>query len=279
MPSYVSFGRKYEVTLFEALDGSLKVDPKPSISDPIHVTFNYSVAPFAFNSATFSFYNLNPETVAKLSTDQKRGLIFTCWYEGGNLNKTDASPKQIIFQGLIFKTTTYRQGTDLITEVVCYDTIFKLSKPRAALTFPANTTSIKILNNSLDNYKASLKIKGKQYLTVIYKNPTAFINISLDDILKNLAADNGCLFHISGDTLTFFPTDDSKKSQSSVKSPIIISPKTGMVGNVRAEKLSVQLLPIDYFSSKDLNKNRPLVTVTSLLRKVDLFDHVTLKDT
>lgn len=279
MPSSVNFGRRYKITLFNALSGGLIVpNPLPVVTDPTKMTFSYSVSPFAFNVCTFHFFNLDPFVVADMSNGVNKGLILECAYEGGDIVKA-ATTYEEFFKGLIFKTNTYRVGADLITQVICYDTLFSLTAPKVKLSFPEFTTGSAILSAVLAEYKlTSVSVKGSQYLTKIYSTPVTLVNQHIDNILKNLASDNSCYLYVTGEEIIFYPNQDSPLPQVHSGAPVIVSTKNGLVGNIRSETLSLQLLPVDYFAKKDLTKNMPLITVTTLLRKVKLFTSVQLID-
>jgi hypothetical protein len=167
----------------------------------------------------------------------------------------------------------------LITEVVGYDTLFSLTKPKTSFTFNAGTTSLQVLQKVLTYYNAPTSLVGGNLLTKVYEADFAIVNQSLDNILKTIAADNSCLFSLSSSSIIFYPQDEKNVTYAPINIPIVISPQTGLVGNVRAEGFSVQLGPIEYFTQKDLTKNRPLISATILLRKVNIFSPVKLKDT
>lgn len=278
MQSSVNFNRKFQIVLFKAQDDGIIVpDAEPVVTDPSKMTFSYSVAPFAFNVCTFSFFNLDPFVIGEMSNGTKRGIILKCVYEGGGLQEAEPIYEEF-FKGLIFKTNTYRAGADIITEVASYDTLFSLVTPKVKLTFPKNTLSSSVLDKVLAAYKLSTKVQGKQYLTKVYTAPLTLVNQHIDNILKTLASDNSCYLFVTGEEIIFYPNQDSDKPQLPTGAPVIVSTKNGLVGNIRAESLSLQMLPIDYFAKKDLTKNMPVITVTILLRKVKLFSSVKLID-
>ena len=108
MQSSVNFNRKFQIVLFKAQDDGIIVpDAEPVVTDPSKMTFSYSVAPFAFNVCTFSFFNLDPFVIGEMSNGTKRGIILKCVYEGGGLQEAEPIYEEF-FKGLIFKTNTYR---------------------------------------------------------------------------------------------------------------------------------------------------------------------------
>ena len=69
------------------------------------------------NTATFKVYNLGPETRDKFYKDRAdltlyRQLILRAGYDGN---------MPIVFQGNILSADSYKNGTDIITEIICND--------------------------------------------------------------------------------------------------------------------------------------------------------------
>jgi len=278
MPSFVNINRKYRVTMFkmDKDSGTITPEGKPIITDPMHFTFSYTVAVSAINVATFNFFNLNKDTISKLSSGDSTGFILECWYEGGLVPNSSAN--EIIFKGLIFRTNVYRSGADIITEVVAFSTLFSTSKERVSLKFPKLTKSSDVLRQCLKKLGVAANIQGEDYLSLTYKSFFAITNRTLADILKMIASDNSCFFYITADDIVFFPNFKSEKAKKAVGAAIQISTKNGLVGNIRAEGLSIQLAPVDYFSQKNVTQNLPVLTVTTLLKKVALFSTVKILD-
>lgn len=278
MPSFVNINRKYKFTMFtmNKATGNLTIQNKPIIKDPIHFNFSYTVAVSAINVATFNFFNLNKDTISKLSSGDSTGFILECWYEGGLVPNSSAN--EIIFKGLIFRTNVYRSGADLITEVVAFSSLLSPSREKVSLKFPRLSKSLDVLTKCLDALGVKANIQGADHLSLIYKSHFAVINKGLGEILKSIASDNSCLFYITADDLVFFPNFTSGKAKKAAGAEIQISTKNGLVGNIRAEGLSIQLAPVNYFQQKNLTQNLPVITVTTLLRKAALFSTVKILD-
>jgi hypothetical protein len=269
--------RKYKVTFFDVQeDGQVRDVPSLEISDPTEMTIDYTMGLQCFNVATFRFLNIDRNTTSLFSgTNSKRGFRFFSWYQP-NESVDNSANAELIFQGLVFSSKVYRRGTELITEVVACDAIFNLSNPKPILYFPPGASGTMILNKLQSYYQGSVSFIGQELLTKVYQRPYTTLNSSLQDILDFLCSDNSCQYSQYSDGI--YITGNINKpivvGSGEIK---VISPSTGMVGNVGLEGISPQLLPIDYFSQKELNKNNPFITVSTYMRRYSPTEKVRLQ--
>lgn len=264
--------RHYRFSFFDLTgSGPFTVNPVPdvTIQDTFNFSFNYTVSNNTLNTATFSFYNLSQKMIALFtSQNNRRGFIFDTWYANRSTGDTT------VFKGLTYTVNTYRQGADIITEVVGCDVFLNLLYKGVAQSFPAGTTYLTVVQTLLKYYGniAPLSTISNQFLTGTYKSPKTFRG-QLVTILKQVASDANCIFSIQLNGITMIPKDLSVFRPNSVQT---INAKNGLVGYVRAEALSVQLFPVTFFDNQNLDRNLSLLTVNTLLRPYNLYDKVYL---
>lgn len=283
MPSKGNFllNRKYRIEFFDLQEDGTIIELTNlnsfsiQLNDPLQFTFDYQIGFCAFNTANFKFYNLSKNSINTFSgTNSKRGFRLLTWYEA-----ISGSPSaiQLIFEGLVFRTTTYRQNTDLITEVIGCDAIFNLGKKRLSKTYKKGTPTIEILNDISILYDGVYKFVGTELLTSDIKCDYCINNKSFDDILDDLCRDNGGISYGSIFNTIYF--NDQNVNGNIKGNTITITPTSGMIGNVRPEGISTQFYLVDYFSKTNLNKNNPWLSVSILLRRVTFADRILLMNT
>lgn len=270
--------RKYRIEFFNIVGGALVDLPNLTINGGEQVQFEYNIGLQCFNTATFQFYQLNPDTVANFAgVGSKRGFRFLTWYQP-NEGIDNSASAEVIFQGLVFNTNTYRVGTELVTEVVACDAVFNLNYPRPSFTFPSGTSGTAVASYLQNFYNGTINIIGGELLTKVYTAPFSVTNKSVQTILTELCADNACQFSQYSDGI-YITSNIYNNIEVNTGLLKVITPTSGMVGNIRAEGISPQLLPVDYFSQKSLNKNNPFITVSVLLRRFSPTETVMIKNT
>lgn len=265
--------RHYSFTFYNVTGGGpFTVTPIPQtiIQDSFNFSFSYSVTNNILNTAKFTFYNLSQATVGLFSSTQnRRGFIFNTWYANDTVNSV------ALFNGLTYTVNTYRQGADIITEVVGCDVFLNLLYKGIAQSFPAGTSYLTVVQTLLNYYGniGNLNSISNQYLTGVYTSPKVFRG-QLITILKKIASDAGLIFSIQLNTITMIP-----KSLSITTSNVIqmINSQTGLVGYVRAEALSTQLFPVTYFNNQNLNSNLSILSISTLMKHYNLYDKIYLQ--
>lgn len=244
-------------------------DPSAYIQDSVNFNFNYTVTNTLNNTITINFYNLSAASLGLFANqNNRRGFQFDAWY--GNNTQGNIT----IFRGLTYTVNNYRVGADIITEVVGCDIFLNLLQQAHQQTFPAGTSYLQIVQKVLGDYGSVLALNpaSKQFLTGIYKTPKVY-TCQPYTILEIISKDAGLIFAIQQNIITFAPKG---LDQVLPKSDQIISQKNGLVGYVRPIALSIQLFSITYFTEQNLNKNVPLLSVTTLLRHYDLYSAIHL---
>jgi len=271
--------RKYRIEFFDIKDNTLV--PYPGyIDDTFQMQFDYTVGLHCFNTATFNIYNINSDTRSLFTgNNSKRGFrLYTWWYP--NAKDNYVPNKELIFQGLTYNTITNRDYTELITTVIACDAVFNLNYPKPSKTFPSGTSGTAIINFLTSYYNGTMVFVGAEYLTKVYKAPFSITNKSVQDILSDLCSDNACTFASYSDGTYIFPNIYNNSSEITISGGNVkeINRFNGMVYSPRVEGVSPQLMPIDYFSQKEVNKNNPFVTVHTKLRKFFPGEFVKLGD-
>lgn len=273
-----NFVRQYSITFFDVdANNNITDVPNVKIQNSLNFSFSYNVTLGIFNVAKFYIYNISESTLELFASKKnRRGFYLRCSYDNA-----DNLKNSLIFRGLTFRVNSYREGPDLITEIIACDVYFNLQQPKIkTLNFKAGVTAREIVQTASNNVGVFNSVSGLDYLNVrpVYKHPLTFTNVPITQIFDMVAADNACVwgFDIAG--FKFHPRPNNPDYQSGVISSIpLISRETGLVGNVRAESISAQLFPIDYFSEQRLQNNYPFVTVTTLMRPAPLFSKVNLQ--
>lgn len=267
--------RHYRFTFFDLLGNGEDFFIQPIspvvIQDSMNFSFSYSVNNSILNTAKFNFYNMTKSGIDLFSSQQnRRGFILKTWY--GNDNSGDKT----LFSGLTYTVNTYRQGPDIITEVVGCDLFLNILLKGVNLSFPAGTTQLVIVQTLLQQYGGvvSLNAISEGFLNYVqYKSPKTFKG-QLFSILKIIAADSNLIFSTQLNTITMIPSYLSINTPNAIQ---LISSTNGLVGTVRAEALSVQLLPVTFFNNQNLDRNLSILTVNTLLRHYNLYDKVQLE--
>ena len=272
--SQLNLIRHYKFTFFDIIGSgsSFQIQPLPNtlIQDSINFSFSYTVTNSILNNARFMFYNMAEDTIKLFTSQQnRRGFIFETWY--GN----DTQGNKTIFSGLTYTTNTYRQGVDTITEVVGCDILLNLLLGSITLSYPAGTPYLTIVQGALAKYGGiiSLNSFSNQFLTGSYKSPKTYKS-QLIPLLQTIATDAGLLFSMQLNTITMIPGSLNTTTSNAIQT---INAQNGLVSNVRAESLSVQLLPVFVFDNQQLNKNLSILTVSTLIRPYNLYDKVYLQ--
>lgn len=275
----LNFVRYYEFTFFQIDENNNLTDIQNSrISNSINFSFSYSTVPGTFNTAKFYFYNISENTLKLFaSKNNRRGFYFRACYDDPKLLKNS-----LIYRGLTYRVNSYHEGVDLITEVTAADPYFSLQQASIkSINEPNGITAIDLLNK-ISNYLGIFnEISGESYLTLKprYNHPVSFSNVPITKILDMIAHDNGCTWSFDIRGIKIFPRPNRLQSNDLglISAIPLISRSTGLVGNVRAETLSVQLFPQDYFSQQRLKNNHPFISVTCLLRLLPVYSSVEVK--
>lgn len=241
------------------------------IQNSVNFSFDYSVVSQTQNSAKFTFWNLSPQTISLFATDRNRiGFSLDIWY--GNGSGTQSST---IFKGLVFTTNTYLQGPNLITEVVGCDVFVNLEYKRIAQGFPPGTSALTMVQYFIRYYGEiiSLSSESYSYLTKVY-TINKFFRGTITDILNRIAADCGVIFAWHNNTFYFVPNNVNLPR---IGTGQVINAKNGLVGNVKASMMSTQLFPVNYFTAVNLDRNAPLLSVTTLIRPYTIYSSVRLQ--
>lgn len=126
----MKFGRVYRLTL-EVSDTETVV-----MEYPLTLIFEVSRNTLASaNRGHFQIYNLKPDTRLKIYHDRYdtltyRRLILQAGYE-------DESPLPTIFRGNVIQASSYRSGTNWITEIEAFDGGFGIINGQVSQTVPA----------------------------------------------------------------------------------------------------------------------------------------------
>lgn len=273
-----NFDRQYEFTFFDVSDDNIVTDvPNFKIRNSLNFSFNYTVITGVFNTAKFYFYNLSENTINLFAgKNNRRGFYFRAsYFDSKNLLQS------LIFRGLTFRVNSYRQGTEIITEVIACDSFFNLQQPTIkTINYKSGTTAIQILQDVSNHLGVFNSVSGTDFLSgkLSYNHPITFSNVSLIEIINMVANDNSCTwaFDIAGLKLAPLPNNPNYESALITNTPLL-SRETGLVGNVIAENISAQMFPIDYYSQRRLRNNLPWVTATILLRPMPLFSKVRIQ--
>jgi hypothetical protein len=126
-----------------------------TIKNPITVDFNITRQNLAsLNTATFTLYNLKPQTRADLfhdlyDTSQFLPVKFFAGY-GYLTSETDNFIAQC-FNGHVKQAYSYRDGSDYKTVIECWDGGTALNNSFISMTMPAETSFKSILQNLASN--------------------------------------------------------------------------------------------------------------------------------
>jgi len=156
------FNRSY-ILKVETNDGDHIV-----ISYPLTINFNVARNNLAAtNTATFSIFNLNETSRAKIYKDvwDVKNLKAIQFFAGYIDSETDALPR--VFNGTVKRAFSQRQGPNFTTEIEAFDGQISLPDKEVSLTLPAGATD----KQALDAAGASLKT-GANTMTIgeSYKN-------------------------------------------------------------------------------------------------------------
>lgn len=268
--------RNYSFTFF-TLTGSgpftVIPDPITLIQNSVNFSFNYTVTNNVNNNITLQFYNLSQNSIAQfVGQNNRRGFVFNAWY--GN---PDIAPlgNITIFKGLVYTVSTYREGPDVITEVVGCDMFLNLMASGISESFPAFTPYLTIIQTLLAKYGdvVSLDPVSYEYLTGSYKTYKTYTG-QLFTIINKIAADAGLIFSVQQNVIRMIPQYLTVVTTNDFQT---ITDSNGLVGYPRAISLSVQLFPVTFFGGGvNLNQNLSLLCVTTLLRPYTLYSTVFL---
>lgn len=105
------------------------------------------------NTATFTIYNLAPETRKLLYKDpfniKKRAVQFFAGYEDAENNMIP-----MLFNGFVKQAGSVRQGTEFRTEIVCYDGGFAMTEGQAQVSVSAGQKVGDVLKKLMQNLPA-----------------------------------------------------------------------------------------------------------------------------
>lgn len=111
------------------------------------------------NEGTVKVYNAAPRTIAMLETINN-ALIFKAGYEGEVGAVT-------IFSGTVFRSLTYQDGPDVITEMELRDSAIPLRDAKVSISYPPNTSAMTVLDGVAKNFglpiRKNLKVADRQY--------------------------------------------------------------------------------------------------------------------
>lgn len=149
------FGRKF-VLLVETSDSEFV-----EIKDPITCEFSIVRNNLASaNTATFTLYNLNPDSRNKIYKDQYdmgtfRGVQFYAGY-GSQAKKVNEDETETIilpqlFNGAIKKASSQREGPDFKTEIECYDGAINVATATVSQTQPPGSTRKALINGLIQS--------------------------------------------------------------------------------------------------------------------------------
>jgi len=273
-----NFDRHYEFTFFD-IDAGNTITPVTNvkIADSFNFSFDYSVTTSNFNTANFKFYNL-PSYVSDLftSTKNRKGFYFRAVYDDIANIKNNT-----IFQGLTYRVNSYREGTDIITDIIACDPYFNLQFARIkTINSASGTTAVSLLQKVSDYLGTFNSVSGTEFLSIkpIYNIPLSFSNVSITVILDMVTKDNSCTWSYDKNGIRISPNQTHPNfSALASRASSNINNRSGLIGSVKPETISVQMLPIDYFTQQKLSNNLPYVTVTVLLRPFSLYDLVNLE--
>lgn len=270
-----NFGRHYQFKFFEVNDSNNIINQNEVIQDSLNFKFSYNLIPCSFNTGKFYIYNITEKSVGFFSSKNKRkGFFLYCCYD--NINNL---PNSLIFRGLTNRVNNYREGPDLITEIDASDVFFNITQAKIkTLNFPSGTTPSDILQKISDYLGVFSAVSGTEFLTkTVYNHPLTFSNIDVGTIIADIAADGGCAWSCDTQGIKLTPLQNNPLSTLiDVEPTAVISRNTGLIGNVRAEVISVQSFPVDYYATQILVDNSPFVTATVLMRSFSLRQTVQL---
>lgn len=105
------------------------------------------------NTATFTIYNLAPETRKLLYKDpfniKRRAVQFFAGYEDAENNMIP-----MLFNGFVKQAGSVRQGTEFRTEIVCYDGGFAMTEGQAQVSVSAGQKVGDVLKKLMQNLPA-----------------------------------------------------------------------------------------------------------------------------
>lgn len=272
-----NFVRYYEFTFFELdKDNKLINNQTFKIANSINFRFNYNITNRAFNTANFFLYNISDSTRELFTTKNKRrGFYFRACYENpANLTQS------LIFRGLVYRVNYYREGPDIITEVIASDVFFNLKQANFTASYPKGTIAAEIIQDISKYLGVFNMVSGVSFLNKkdVYNHPISYKNAPIADVISDITSDNSCTwaYDVTGINIYPLPNNPDFNAPLSKNLPLI-SRKTGLVGNIKAENISAQLFPIDYFAEQQLVNNHPFTTATCLLRPIPLFSKIKLE--
>ncbi len=138
----MKLGRTYTLTVQVADTEAI------TVAFPLTLTFEVSRNTLAAaNKGHFQIFNLKPETRKKIFHDryntlQYRQIKLQAGYE-------DEAPLPTIFQGNVIAASSYRQGTNWITEIEAFDGGFGMINGQVSTTIPAGWTFAQGMRNIL----------------------------------------------------------------------------------------------------------------------------------
>lgn len=193
------------------------------IEYPCSLNFDVTRNTFAeTNSGTFTLTNLSASSRQfcfkdRLNVGEQKGIIVEAGYEG-QLSK--------IFQGLIMEGYSQREGTEILTNMLCWDVT--MDSDVIARTFEAGTTKREAYK-SIAN-QAGLEIANIGELRGEFKQPTTFVGTPLN-ILNQIT--NGNTFIDNGQVNTLFNTECLKGVV------MVLNSSTGLLGTPQRRETQV----------------------------------------
>lgn len=124
----IDLNQAFEITDLH-IEADIKGDEKTQGSDPV--------------KATIKIFNLSSETRSKV-TAVNSPVILSAGYGGNN---------KMVFSGQIYKSTTIKEGQDLVTYLYCKDGYTPLEGVRFSRSYPRNTQYSNIFLDIADQFK------------------------------------------------------------------------------------------------------------------------------
>lgn len=166
------------------------------------------------NQAKFSIYNLNDDHVAQIQNEYT-DIIFSAGYEG--------NVKQL-YVGNTQYVTYYRDGLDMITEMVCGDGDKGFRKGYVNKTFASGSTDASVVDYCASQLGVTTRKDAMQLSDAGYLRGRTYSGMA-HDTLDDIARSNGCNWSIQDGVLHMVRADSMLNQDEAV----VLSVDTGLL--------------------------------------------------
>lgn len=218
----MSFNHKYELIVSETNESGLN---QALLIDQLQVEFDISKDTSSkMNESTIRVFNLSESSRNLIKSYEKNnGFVkLSAGYEDTGISQ--------LFVGNIIRLTSYKQGTDIVTEITCSDGYASVKDSITNRRFPEKV-SLRTIITTIGSEDMGLSIGeliGKN-LDKTYERGVTVEGNSYNHI-KKVATEHKLELSIQNNTLTVIPTQGTSQ-----RSAINLSPATGIIGSPQFE--------------------------------------------